>query len=81
MTKRGHQIDLVSAEWRLAALNMDPDQTGQGLPVTVYRVSLSECAHAGGWRWLKEGGGAGRIFDMTPRRVPLKGERLCLFRN
>lgn len=47
VTKRGYQIDLVSVEWRLAALNMDPDQTGQGLPVTVYRVSLSECAHAG----------------------------------
>lgn len=26
-------------------------------------------------------GGADCIFDMTPCRVRLKGERLCLFRN
>lgn len=35
VTKQGHQIDLVSVEWRLTALNMDPEQTGQGLPVSV----------------------------------------------
>lgn len=47
VTKKGYQIDLVSVEWRLTALNMDPEHTGQGLPVSGQRVSLSDRVHVG----------------------------------
>lgn len=56
VTKKGYQIDLVSVEWRLTALNMDPEHTGQGLPVSGQRVSLSERVHVGvGGDWMRVG--------------------------
>lgn len=58
---------MISVEWRPRGLNMDPEHHGQGLPVSVKRMSLSERAH--GAAWVGGGvsrGGADCIFDMTP---------------